>query len=365
MSNKIPTVSFLTYDWAFGTKPLEPNGCAWYRCYLPMKELEKHGWETGIGFPGYNDQYGFGLLVPDNKAVHGWDIIVFKLIMMDSIASKMLDAKAMGQKIVVDIDDWFEGLSESNLAYTMTDPEKNPRNNREHYMYIIEHADAIITSTPFLYDFYKNVKGYDNVYMVRNGIDLPRWTQRKDHSRGLPQFGWVGATPWRSLDLEQLSPWFGDFLDKNHLSFHHSGHVLNAKLASDQLGVPKKIKKTKEPMKPISRYPELFRKIDVGMVPLNNVKFNHAKSCIKGLEYAAAGVPFIASYSPEYELLEEQGVGRVARNNQEWMGHAEDLLDPKVRKEDIERNIEGIKKYQTMKVRGGEWNEVMHQIKNQ
>jgi len=56
MTDKIPTVSFLTYDWAFGTDPLEPNGCAWYRCYLPMKELENHGWTTGIGFPGYKYQ---------------------------------------------------------------------------------------------------------------------------------------------------------------------------------------------------------------------------------------------------------------------------------------------------------------------
>lgn len=363
MSKDVPTVSFLTYDWAFGTKPLEPNGCAWYRCYLPMKELEKHGWETGIGFPGYNEKYGFGLLVPDNKAVHGWDVIVFKLIMMDSVASKMLEAKEMGQKIVVDIDDWFEGLEKTNMAYTMTDPEKNPRNNRDHYMYIIDNADAIITSTPFLYDFYTKEKGYKNVFMVRNGIDLPRWNQRKDHSRGLPQVGWVGATPWRSMDLETLSPWFGDFLEKNHLSFHHSGHIINANEAANQLGIPKSVKRSKEPMKPISKYPELFRKIDIGIVPLNNVQFNHAKSGIKGLEYSAAGVPWIASYSPEYEILEEQGIGRLARNEREWMGHLEELLDPRVRKEDIERNLDNIKKYQSMEVRGADWNEVMHQIR--
>lgn len=360
-----PTVSFLTYDFTLGSKPIEPNGCAWYRCYLPMKELEQAGWDTGIGFPGWNPDHGFGLLVPDNRAIHGWDVIVLKLIMLESVASKIHEAKKMGQKIAVDIDDWFEGLSKSNLAHKMTDPEMNPRNNRDHYMYIIENADAIITSTPFLYDFYKNEKGYEHVYMVRNGIDIPRWQQRKDHSRWLPQFGWVGATPWRSNDLEQLSPWFGTFLEKNHLSFHHSGAIKNAKEAKDQLGIPKSIKTSKQPMEKISNYPSMFRKIDVGLVPLNDVGFNHAKSSIKGLEYAAAGVPFIASWSPEYKLLEQQGVGRVARNEREWIGHAEELLDPLVRKEDVERNLEGIKKYQSMEVRRSEWDEVMHQIKNQ
>ena len=368
MTNKKPTVTFLTFDWAFGTKPLEPNGCAWYRCFLPMKELEKHGWETGIGFPGWNEEHGFGMLIPDDKAIHGWDIILFKLIMLENVANKVDKAREMGQKIVVDIDDWFEGLDESNLAHKMTDPEANPKNNREHYMRIINSADAIITSTPFLYDFYKNEKGYDNVYLVRNGIDLEtedRWKKKNDHARYLPTFGWVGATPWRSRDLEQLNPFFGQFLEKNRLEFHHSGHIKNAKYAKDQLGIPKTVKTSTESMQPISRYPQMFRKIDAGLVPLNDVQFNHAKSSIKGLEYAAAGVPFITSYSPEYELLNQQGIGRMATNENEWLEHLEALIDPRVRKEDRERNLEGIAQYQSMEIRGGEWDEVMHQIRQQ
>ncbi len=364
MTDKIPTVSFLTYDWAFGTDPLEPNGCAWYRCYLPMKELENHGWTTGIGFPGYNEKHGFGLLIPDEKAIHGWDIIVFKLIMLKSVSEKVDEARSMGQKIVVDIDDWFEGLEKTNMAYSMTDPEKNPDNNREHYMKIIDSADAIITSTPFLYDFYKNEKGVKNIFLVRNGIDIDRWKQRKDFAGGMPTLGWVGATPWRSKDLESIAPFFGSYIEKSRLSFHHAGNIVNAPMAKKQLGIPKSVKTSYEPMQPISRYPSMFRKIDIGLVPLSNVKFNHAKSTIKGLEYAAAGVPFVASHSPEYKLLEDQGIGRVANTPQEWIGHLSELEDPKVRKDDIERNYENIHKYQTMKVRGSEWNEVMHEIRN-
>lgn len=362
--NNSPTVSFLTYDWSFGTKPLQPNGCAWYRCFLPMKELEKKGWDSAIGFPGWNDSHGFGLLVPDKKAIHGWDVIVLKLIMLESVASKIKEAKEMGQKIVVDVDDHFEGLEKTNMAYKVTDPSNNQKNNRDHYMYIIENADAIIASTPFLYDFYKNEKGVKNVFLVRNGIDLDRWNKRKDYSGGLPKLGWVGATPWRSMDLETMKPWFSQFIEKNHLSFHHSGNIVNAPMASNQLGISNLVKTTKEPMKPIYKYPELFRKIDIGIVPLNNVRFNYAKSGIKGLEYSAAGVPWIASYSPEYAILEDQGIGRVANNEREWIGHLEELLDPRVRKEDVERNIENIKKYQSMEVRGQDWNEVMHQIKD-
>jgi len=116
------------------------------------------------------------------------------------------------------------------------------------------------------------------------------------------------------------------------------------------------------PRRILSEYPQMFRKIDIGLVPLNNVPFNHAKSTIKGLEYTAAGIPFISSWSPEYEFLESQGVGRVARNEEEWTKHLNELLDPKVRKEEIEKNYENVKANHSMAARAKEWDEVMKEI---
>lgn len=358
------TVCFLTYDWSFGTDPLEPNGCNWYRCILPTMELREQGWIADVGFPGYAEEFGFGLLQPDQSYTHGWDIIVFKLVMLDTVAANMASAKAKGQKIVVDLDDWFEGLHHTNTAFKMTDPKVNPQSNRDHYMKIIADADALITSTPFLHDFYKNVKGHEHVYLVRNGIDLDRWVQKKDHSRYLPKIGWVGATPWRSQDLETMQPWFGEWMRERRLDFHHSGSIKNAPSAADQLGLLPGTKFTHQPMQPISTYPELFRKIDIGIVPLSNIEFNHAKSTIKGLEYAAAGIPFVASYSPEYALLAEQGVGRVANNPQEWKEALEALLDPSERKLEVAKNLAGIQEHHSMHVRGEDWSTVMHKIKS-
>lgn len=356
-----PTIGFLTYDWSFGTKPLQPNGCAWYRCYLPMQQLKKDKYETGMGFPGFNEQHGFGILIPDNKAIHGWDIVVLKLIMIDRVVEQVDKAIEMGQRIVVDLDDHMEGLAKTNLAYHMTSPEKNENNNREHYFKIIEKATALITSTPFLQEFYQKKHPNKPVYLVRNGIDLERWKVRNDHSGHLPTFGWVGATPWRSGDLEILNPYFGEFIDKRHCKFHHSGSIINAPQVDKQIGVSSK-KFTSEPMKPIMTYPELFRKIDVGIVPLTDIDFNHAKSFIKGLEYAASGIPFIASPSPEYKYFAEQGVGRIASTPAEWIGHMEELLDPKVRKKEREKNREIVAEKFSMEQRGLDWEEVFDKI---
>jgi glycosyltransferase involved in cell wall biosynthesis len=358
------SIAFLTLDWSYGTEPLEPNGCAWYRCMLPMHELNNLGWEAQIGPPEYSLEHGFGIFHSKEEVIYGWDIVVFKLIMLKSVAEIMQNNKPKNQKIVIDIDDFYEGLSPTNHAYKVTDPETNPEVNREHYWTMIENADAIITSTPFLHDYYKNEKGLKNVFMVRNAIDIDRWKPRQDHARWLPTVGWVGAIPWRSNDLETLQPWFGSFLEENHLSFHHSGHIPEIKNvnAFKQLGIPESVKFTNQKRMPISKYPEMFRKIDIGIVPLNDIPFNHAKSTIKGLEYVAAGIPYIASYSPEYEFFANQGIGRMAKNEQEWIGHLEELQNPKTRKEDIERNYENVKQLHTIKARGEEWNDVFKKI---
>jgi O-antigen biosynthesis protein len=362
MSKEKNTVAFLTLDWAKGTKPLEPNGCAWYRCYLPMLELDEAGWEVGIGFPEYHKEHGFGLFHSKEKIYYGWDIIVLKLIMLKSVADVM-KLKEHGQTVIVDVDDYYEGLAKTNFAHKMTDPERSPENNREHYWDIIDNADGIIVSTQFLYDYYTKEKGKKNVYLVRNAIDIDRWHKKQDHSRWLPTVGWVGAIPWRSGDLEQMRPFFGDFLEQNRLTFHHAGHIKELNVSAvDLMGIPPTVKFTNEPRRILSEYPQMFRKIDIGLVPLNNVPFNHAKSTIKGLEYTAAGIPFISSWSPEYELLEQQGVGRVARNEEEWMTHLNELLDPKVRKEEVEKNYENVRANHSMSARAKDWDNVMKQI---
>lgn len=353
-----PTIAFLTHDWSWGTNPLQPNGCAWYRCQLPSAELNKRGWFTTVGFPGFSNDRGFGLLIEGNKAVHGWDIIVFKLLMQQEVLDSIPRAKELGQKIIVDVDDWFDGLAETNRAFSTTHPDKNPKANREIYKQIILAADAVITSTPFLFDYYAKLR--DNVFLVRNGIDLERWKRRQSRPNKKLKVGWVGATHWRSNDLEQLSPFIGQYLTMRNLGFHHSGHNNNAPFANHMFNIPEEITRV-SPMVPILGYPTLFKDIDIGLIPLNDIPFNHAKSFIKGLEYAAAGVPFVSSYSPEYEYLSKHGIGRVAHSTSEWIYHLDELLDSKMRKDEIDEHYSILPKF-SMDARGDDWDATMRFI---
>ena len=324
-----------------------------------MKELEKYGWRTGMGFPRYDEDHGYGVVVSRDKAVHGWGILVFKLVMRKEITERVEDAKKKGQLIVVDVDDFFEGLEPTNRAYESTSAERNEDNNREHYIKMIYEADAVITSTPFLYNYYSARR--KNVFLVRNGVDINRWRMRKDIAKTRPTIGWVGATPWRSSDLEQLDPYVGKFIEKHKLKFHHSGHTEGAPRAAHQMNVKESMCSISG-MQPILDYPKLFAPMDIGLVPLNDVSFNHAKSFIKGLEYAAAGIPFVASGLPEYQYLADAGVGRVASSEEDWLYHLKELLDPGMRKDEALLNYDIVKERFSMEARGADWNDVMNKI---
>jgi hypothetical protein len=365
-----PTIGYLTTDWAWGTDPLQPNGCAWYRCVLPGTELQKRGWVCGVGIPGFNQKDGFGMITGTDRAVHGWDIIVLKLVMHKDVLAGLDRAQEMGQKIVVDVDDFFDGLSPTNRAYEATDPKNNPDNNREIYAEIIRRAFAVICSTQFLFDYYSKI--HKNVFLVRNGIDLHRYRSlynlNKKRQTARPNrttIGWVGATPWRSGDLEQLSSFIGNYILTNNqkVRFHHSGHLPSSPSAAEQLGIDKRFVTTNH-LAPISDYPGLFNGIDIGIVPLTDIPFNHAKSFIKGLEYAAAGIPFVASPVPEYKFLYDSGIGRIASTPEEWIYHFNELRDVGIRKDEAQINIEKLEDFSIEK-RGDDWEATMRFILEQ
>jgi hypothetical protein len=358
-----PTIGYLTTDWAWGTQPLQPNGCAWYRCVLPGTELEKRGWVCGVGIPGYNKKDGFGMVTGANKAVHGWDIIVMKLVMHRDVLENMDMAAELGQKVVVDVDDFFDGLAPTNRAFAATDPNNSPDNNREIYAEIIRKSFAVICSTQFLFDYYSKI--HKNVFLVRNGIDLKRY-RRKNHMTNdyrKTTIGWVGATPWRSSDLEELSGFLNNYLIANNLNFHHSGHTTNAATAASQLMIDENRVSTMN-LAPISDYPKLFDNIDIGIVPLRDIKFNQAKSFIKGLEYVAAGIPFIASPSPEYKFLFDAGIGRIANTPEEWIYHFDELRNRKMRRDESQENLELVKQF-SIEAQADNWDATMRFILEQ
>ena len=345
----MPSVAFVSDDFSVvDGKPI-PNGCTWYRCVLPGRELSARGWELGIGYPAVSPELGIGLAdrAEDgtDRMLAGWDVIVLKLT-MHRVVLEAMGIKACPSRIAVDVDDFHAGLHESNLATRSTDPFMNPDVNRGFYERIIRAAEFITVSTEFLANHYE--RRVRDVRLVRNAIDYERFPQA---DLSLPVIGWVGATPWRSRDIEQLVSWLPRFVRDTGVRVHHSGHIEgDPESFSKRAGV----NASTSGMELIDDYPRMLQHFSIGLVPLNPIPFNEAKSCIKGLEYAASGIPFIASPTREYRLLADAGIGRLAESPDEWYDHALELLDDEIRYREGVRIRDAVRQFGIDK-RGDEW----------
>jgi hypothetical protein len=280
------------------------------------------------------------LAVMDPAGVtHDVDVILMQRLMHAGIADHIRASQAQGIKIINDIDDWYWGLSPANDAFQHNHPKRNPKENFNHYRKIISRSDLVIASTPYLAS---RVADFCQAPIIvsKNTVDSSRFTPKVHTDNPSPLVGWVGSTSHRSGDLEILRGVLGPMVNSDSIRLFHGGAMPNAPTFASRVGVrPEKVDTM--PLVPHDQYPNLMV-MDIGLVPLTNMPFNRSKSDIKGLEYSAAGIPFIASNLDAYlELQHQLGVGRIAKKPISWAKHIKELSDYRVRQEeaDIQREI--------------------------
>jgi hypothetical protein len=336
MGDELPSVAFISGDWNNQVDPPEANGCAYYRQVLPCRLLEGMGFDAMVGQPKPHEPMGIGL-AKDDGALFGFDISVYKLMMHASVPQLFHVMQAKGETVAIDIDDFHFDMHAENIAHAATNPHTNPTNNRMWHEIGIRQADFITVSTGFLADFYG--RRCRDVRLVRNAVETDRFAPVAQGE--IPTLGWLGGTLWRSGDIELLREWLPGFVKDHGVTVRHAGHIPgDPKHFAIRAGL-KRVQTTG--MRTISNVPGMLAGISVGLVPLAPGAFNEAKSYLKGLEYAAAGIPFIATPTEEYRLLAASGVGRLASTPDEWRDHATALLDPSTRIAEAERQREIVK----------------------
>lgn len=348
-------IGLASSDWAVKAPDVlgRPTwgGAGWYRLGLPGSRLRAQGFDVVEGTLVWSADAGrFGVRpwpARGEEAVIEWDLdlVVLQRWMFASVAVESHTARRNGQVVVQDVDDHFWALDPANRAYVATSPQTNPVENRDHYLAALKSASAITVSTPYLASCLKGLGVRTPTFVLPNRVDVAAFAQERPE-RDRPVVGWVGATPWRSKDLETLRGVLGPFLDRHDLRAYHGGAIEGMTTDfAEKAGVnPSRLDVA--PMAPIEEYPRLFAYLDVGLVPLRDVIFNRAKSWIKGLEYAAAGVPFVAQDLPEYARLHGgSGLGLLARRPRDWISHLTRLLDPEVRAEAAAQGLEAVQAY--------------------
>lgn len=257
------------------------------------------------------------------------DVIVLQRLMHGNLPEHIKKAQAIGQVIINDLDDWYWGLDPRNDAFWSSHPKRNPHENRDHYKKVLAASDFVIVSTEYLR---KRISEWVRcpIELAPNTIDVNRFTPVQHNDDTIPLVGWVGATSHRSGDLEEVAPMLAPLITRGEIRFQHSGHYSHATPVHSILKVSEDLVSTKQAVDALD-YPSLLD-MHVGIAPLRDTPFNHAKSDIKLLEYSASGIPWVASDIASYSALQKAwGVGRTASRPSHWIKHLQALKDPATR----------------------------------
>jgi hypothetical protein len=325
-------IGFVSADWGHNSDgSYEIGGCQYVRLRLPGDQLASQaGWDVvyGTDLAVHKRSGEIVPRLPDGSFDDGCDVIVLQRWMHQDAEATIRAARKNGQVVLNDIDDLFLQLPPSNAAFHATDPRTKPESNRRHYLRAIRASSGLIVSTPYLAQRYRSAGVRGPIFTIRNCVDLQRdwWdASERDNAEQLI-VGWVGSTSHRGNDLEQLQGSLGKFLDEVDGLFYHGGWNpdAGARPAGQLAGVDPTRCITRPPI-PVLQNTQLYRGFDISLVPLNRIPFNQAKSALKGMESACAGIPFIASSSLEYQWF---GSGVVVDNiAEEWLRALRRLAD--------------------------------------
>ena len=302
--------------------PADLSGPGTLRCLLPGHQLSEqfgHDAYTTEITKRSEQEYVFNI----GKLPHA-DIYVLHQ-RPEKIWTKIIpELQARGSIVVCDTDDSYLHLPHNHPARSGITREGI---STLHNVYGL--ADALTVSTPALAEQYKGFN--ENIRVIANYIDAEMWENLPARHFERLRIGWQGVSDIRMWDLRVLQGIIEPFLRRHpEIDFVAAG---DAKV-HDLIGVPEGQRVSYDKVT-WWHTPEITNTMDIGLVPLELNEFNEGKSDLKGKEYNACGIPYIASPSSSYVAWTEVGKnGFLARRPRDWNRYLELLVsDAELRKE--------------------------------
>ena len=302
---------------------LDGAGC--YRCLFPARELRLRGHTAGLA-PNRQLQGPDGKILiqyaemdDDTLPSLNADVIVFQQRTEGWLADHIPTLEA---KTVFEIDDDWVNVPSYNPA------ARKPRSERDGLLANLAACDLVTVATPALAEVYAPYN--PNVRVIRNYLDAWMWENvplAYEQERRRFRVGWMGQSHWRHADLRVLSGVIGPWLEAHpEVEFVSAGGDTNV---HDILGVPPCQRVTTGPVHFWNfDLADITATMDVGLVPLAPNQFNEGKSHLKGMEYAACGIPCIATPTESYRHWVEPGVnGLLASKPHEWRSALDTMLE--------------------------------------
>ncbi len=309
------------------------DSSGYYRVAQPVAHVE------GVTVEIIPEKQGLPIVVnPRTRRFAGvaldTDVLVLQRPMHYLMPDVIEYVQARGTAVVVELDDDFHTAHTDNLAFKIHHPRVAPKANWHHLGECVKRADLVTVATDALAHRYGS---NGRAVVLRNYVssELLSIRRRGDGTT----LGWAGSVVNHPNDLKATRGGVGKALTDNPAwGFHCVGGGDFADVVARQLELSPGTRYTSTPWKTLELHHILMSELDVGIVPLMPLVFNAAKSWLKGLEYAALGIPFVASDLPEYTLLADRyGIGVLAPSKAKTWRRGLNLLMRSPLREDLGR----------------------------
>jgi glycosyltransferase involved in cell wall biosynthesis len=278
---------------------------ALYRAFNPALELTKRGHDV---------RYGIEDELEHPAVLASFDAVLLYRVHSERAVRVARWLREHGVAVIWDNDDLLHGVERTHTNYKRVGGLRGERlfgRIRE----MLRCAHVVTTPSPVLAELYER-SGADRALVIENYlpndfavVDRPR--------RACLTIGWVAAMEHKSdADRLRITPLLERLLAR-HANLRIATVGLRLGLPDDRYEVKRFV--------PFGELPDAIAAFDIGIAPLSVSTFNMSRSNVKVKEYAALGVPWLASPIGPYVGMGEQQGGRLVPDDR-WEVELEALI---------------------------------------
>jgi len=302
----------------FLCNPESPNG--WYRGIAPMLALARRGHEIR-----QVELLGGELR---SELVRGCDVVHVHRRHDEDVQRIVRYAKESGIAVVWDDDDDKTSVPKGHPAYRDYGGAKGER-ILAGVRWMVQAADLVTTPSERLTERFLQL-GAGRVTLIENYVEDDLLTSRAQPRAGEVVVGWVaGGEHMMDVERVPIAEAVGRLLDA-----HETLRVVSV---GTGLGLRHERYEHVKGL-PLKELPRRVREFDVGLAVIADIPFNHGRSNVKLKEYAALGIPWLASPIGPYAGMGEKQGGRLVPDDGWYEGIERLVLDARARRKLAKRS---------------------------
>jgi hypothetical protein len=294
----------------------EPTAAAFYRGTYPLEAMQRRGHE--IVWP-YDDT---GELKAEEAAL--CDVIYVFRRCEESLRRTLAPLVDRGVGLMWDTDDDLSAIPKRSPTYKRNGGLRAER-HFANTVRMARLAHVMTTTSETIRDKYAR-QGIDEIHVIENALQRRSWRRSKRH-KGLI-VGWIAGME-HTEDVAQLG------LRATLTKLVEAHPDLHVESIGVDLQLPERY--TRHAIVHFDDLPKHMAQYDIGLAPLCDIPFNTARSNIKVKEYAASGVPWLASPRRPYRDLGEEHGGLLVDDG-DWEQAIGDLIADKRLRKKLGRN---------------------------